>query len=319
MIDHVIVMAASPSRGMESLTRTRPKAMLPILGKPMIAWVMDGYYRTGIRRFTVVVGEQEGSVVEWLSSQWHQDVELRFAAQGHQRGTASTLFATRSLIDAPFVITSCDNLVPDDHIMRLAWYFESHPSDAAVLSLFYDPHEAPETAGVLLDPRGNVIFISEKPIGAHQDFMTTLPVYGFTSDILKYLDQVPVMEEIGGRVLATAIQMMIDDKKLVGAVQAASRIRLETPDDLLDANMKQLQELEAPCVLSELPLGVEVIAPVYIDPGVVVNNGARLGPNVYLESGTIIGANTVVKDAMVLGRQISRDQYIEREIVSTDR
>lgn len=319
MIDHIIVMAASPSRGMESLTRTRPKAMLPILGKPMIAWVMDTFYRTDIRRFTVVVGEHEGSVVEWLSTKWRQDVQLRFAPQGHQRGTASTLFATRSLIDSPFIITSCDNLVPDEHIMRLAWYFESHPRDTAALSLLYDPQEAPETAGVLLDPRGNVIYISEKPIGAHQDFMTTLPVYGFTPDILKYLDRVPVMEEIGGRVLATAIQMMIDNGQIVGAVQADWSIQLETPEDLLAANMKFLRDMEASSVQSELPPSVQVTPPVYIDPEVVVSNGVHLGPNVYLESGSMIGANCEIKDSVVLGRQISRDQRIEREIVNTDR
>lgn len=319
MIEHIIVMAASPSRGMESLTRTRPKAMLPILGKPMIAWVMDAYYKADIRQFTVVVGEQEGSVVEWLTTQWHRDVQLRFAPQGIQRGTASTLYATRSLIDAPFIITSCDNLVPEEHIVRLAWYFESHSSDVAVLSLLYSPDEAPETAGVLLDPRGNVMYISEKPIGAHQDFMTTLPVYGFTPEILNYLDRVPVMEEIGGRVLATAIQMMIDDKKVVGAVQADWRIRFETPQDLLNANMHFLHQQLEPCLLSELPPSVQVTPPVYVDTGVVVNNGAQIGPNVYLESGTIIGADSTVKDAVVLGRQIGHNQHIEGQLVSTDR
>jgi NDP-sugar pyrophosphorylase family protein len=67
---------------MDRLTTTRPKAMLPILGQPTIARVMDGYYRAGIRRFTVVVGEQEGAVAAWLSASWHSDVKLPFAMQG---------------------------------------------------------------------------------------------------------------------------------------------------------------------------------------------------------------------------------------------
>src|SRR5512139_799064 len=131
MIDHVIVMAASPGRKMESLTETRPKAMLPMLGKPIIAWVMDSYYRAGIRRFTVVVGEREGDVAGWLPLNWHSDVTLRFAAQGHQRGTASALFATRSLIDGPFIAASCDVILSDEHITHLTRYFESRPSDVA--------------------------------------------------------------------------------------------------------------------------------------------------------------------------------------------
>ncbi len=319
MIDHVIVMAASSSRGLESLTRTRPKAMLPILGKPLIAWVMEGYYRANIRRFTVVVGEHEGSVVEWLTTRWHPDVKFNFAPQGHRRGTASTLFATRTLIKEPFVITSCDHLIPEEHIIRLAQYFETHPSDAAALSLLYAPDEALESAGVLLDPRGNVIYISERPIGAHQDYMTTLPVYGFTPRVLDYLDRVPVAEESGERVLATAIQMMIDGGNLVGAIQAEWRMRIETPDDLLRANLHFLNQMEGVNLLSEIPASVRIYPPAYVDPGVVVNSGAELGPNVYLETGTVVGANAILRHTVVLGRQIGRDAHIEGELVSSDR
>ena len=57
--------------------------MLPILGRPMIGWVLENFYQTGIRDFTVVVGEYEGTVVEWLTTDWHSDVKLTFAPQGH--------------------------------------------------------------------------------------------------------------------------------------------------------------------------------------------------------------------------------------------
>ncbi len=319
MIEHVVVMAASPSRGMEALTRTRPKAMLPILGKPMIARVMDTYYRADIRNFTIVVGEQEGTVVEWLTSHWHADVHLNFAPQGHRRGTASALFAVRSLIQGPFIITSCDSLVPEQHVVRLSWYFETHPSDAAVLSLFYAPGEAMTTAGVLLDPRGNVAYISEKPFGAHQDFMTILPVYGFTPQILDYLDRVPVEEESGERVLASAIQLMIDDGKLVGTVQATSRVRLDTPQDLLDVNISMLADAVLPDISAMVPANTEVHLPVYLDPGVVINNGVRIGPNVYLESGSIVGSHAALSNCVVLGRQIAAGTKIDGELVSEDR
>lgn len=318
MIDHVVIMAATPSKGLESLTRTRPKAMLPILGKPIIARVMEGFYSAGIRQFTIVVGEQEGTVVEWLTTKWHADVHLTFAPQGHKRGTASTLLAARSFIDRPFIIASCDNLVPAEHIHQLLAYFESHPSDVAALTLYYAPENAALTAGVLLDPRGNIKFISERPFGAHQDYMTTLPIYAFTRDILGYLDRVPIMEESGERVLATAIQMMIDEGKLVGAVQANSRIRLDTPEDLLRANIELLEE-QAHTVMSDVPPTAAIEEPIHIDSAVVIGSGAHIGPNVYLESGTVLGANTVIRNSVVLGRRISAGSQIEGELVSGDR
>lgn len=319
MIDHVIVMAASPGRKMEALTQTRPKAMLPILGKPIVGWVMDGYYKAGIRRFTVVVGEREGDVAGWLATHWYSDVTLRFAAQGHQRGTASVLFATRSLIDAPFVVASCDVILPDPQIAQLAQYFEKRPSDVAALNLSHSPDQVMQGAAVLLDPRGNALYISEIPTGAHQDYMTALPVYGFTPKVLDYLDKMPVAEQSGERALTAAIQLIIDDGGVVGALEAGWSIRLDEPDDLRTANTLLMAGYESPVLQSVIPESVEINPPVHIDADVKVGSGARIGPNVYLESGSIIGADAVVSDAVVLGARIGAGRRVERQIIIEER
>lgn len=319
MIDHVIVMAASPGRKMEALTHTRPKAMLPILGKPIAGRIMDGYYKAGIRRFTVVVGEREGDVAGWLAMHWYSDVTLKFAAQGHQRGTASALFATRSLIDGPFIVASCDVILPDEQIARLACYFETRPSDVAALNLSHSPDQVTQGAAVLLDPRGNVLYISELPTGAHQDYMTALPAYGFTPKVLDYLDKLPVAEQSGERALTAAIQLIIDDGGVVGALEAGESIRLDGPDDLLAANTLLMAQYESPVLQSTIPESVEITSPVHIDPGVKVGSGARIGPNVYLESGSIIGADAVVSDAVILGAQIGMGQQIEHQVIIEER
>jgi bifunctional UDP-N-acetylglucosamine pyrophosphorylase/glucosamine-1-phosphate N-acetyltransferase len=319
MIEHVIVMAATPSRSMEVLTRHRPKSMLPILGRPTIARVMDGYYNAGIRRFTVVVGERDGDAAAWLSMHWQSDAKLNFAPQGPQRGTASTLFATRTLIDGPFIIAPCDILIPEEHVLHLASYFETHPGDSAALSLFYAPDEVDQGASVMLDPRQTVAYISEKPSGAHQDFMTALPIYTFTPEVLSYLDRVPVVEDSGERALAGAIQLMIDEGHTVGAQETGWRIRLSDPEDLLTANILLMAKYDTPIVNGTLPQNVEMIPPVYIDEGVIVGSGSKLGPNVYLEKGSVIGADVVLRETLVLGVRVGGGKTIEKEIIYRDR
>ncbi|MBN1122522.1 MAG: NTP transferase domain-containing protein [Anaerolineae bacterium] len=319
MIDHAIIMAASPSRRMEPLTRTRPKAMLPVLGKPIIERVMRSYYNCGIRRFTVVVGEKEGSVVEWLSTKWYADADISFAPQGHRRGTASTLFATRKLIDGPFMIASCDNLVPESHVEKLSQYFSTHPSSEAALTLFYAPDEIVEAAGVLLDPRGHVMIISEEPLGAHQDYKTALPIFCFKPTILDYLDKVQVKEQSGESVLSEAIQLMIDDKFLVGALETQERHRLDTPEDLRLANVQMMAALNESAILSEIPKSTKIVPPVHIDPGVTVGKNVKLGPNVYLEAGSRIREGCVIRESVILGRQIGPNNKIDGEIIKGDR
>ncbi len=51
-----IVLAASRGRGLEALTTDRPKVMLPIAGKPLLRWLVDGFKKERINEITVVGG-----------------------------------------------------------------------------------------------------------------------------------------------------------------------------------------------------------------------------------------------------------------------
>src|ERR1700723_1530125 len=51
-----VVLAESRGRGLEALTAERPKVMLPIAGKPLLRWLVDGFKKEGINDITVVGG-----------------------------------------------------------------------------------------------------------------------------------------------------------------------------------------------------------------------------------------------------------------------
>jgi phosphoenolpyruvate phosphomutase len=51
-----VVLAASRGRGLEALTADRPKVMLPIAGKPLLRWLIDGFKKAKINDITVVGG-----------------------------------------------------------------------------------------------------------------------------------------------------------------------------------------------------------------------------------------------------------------------
>jgi phosphoenolpyruvate phosphomutase len=51
-----VVLAASRGRGLEAITADRPKVMLPIAGKPLLRWLIDGFKKESINDITVVGG-----------------------------------------------------------------------------------------------------------------------------------------------------------------------------------------------------------------------------------------------------------------------
>lgn len=58
----VVVLAATRGRGLESLTETRPKGMLPVAGKPLLSHLVDALKAEEMHRIHVVVGYRPESV-----------------------------------------------------------------------------------------------------------------------------------------------------------------------------------------------------------------------------------------------------------------
>ncbi|MWL87277.1 phosphoenolpyruvate mutase [Cupriavidus sp. SW-Y-13] len=51
-----VVLAAGRGKGLEALTEDKPKVMLPVAGKPLLRWLVDGFKNQGINDITVVGG-----------------------------------------------------------------------------------------------------------------------------------------------------------------------------------------------------------------------------------------------------------------------
>ncbi|HEX3603826.1 MAG TPA: phosphoenolpyruvate mutase [Steroidobacteraceae bacterium] len=57
-----VVLAASRGRGLEAITEDRPKVMLPIAGKPLLRWLVDGFKKENINDITVVGGYRADAI-----------------------------------------------------------------------------------------------------------------------------------------------------------------------------------------------------------------------------------------------------------------
>jgi phosphoenolpyruvate phosphomutase len=57
-----VVLAASRGKGLESVTTDRPKVMLPIAGKPLLRWLIDGFKKENVNDITVVGGYRADAI-----------------------------------------------------------------------------------------------------------------------------------------------------------------------------------------------------------------------------------------------------------------
>jgi phosphoenolpyruvate phosphomutase len=98
-----LVLAASRGRGLEAMTVDRPKVMLPIAGKPLLRWLVDGFKKEHINDITVV-GGYRADTIETAGIQLV--VNERFA----ETGELASLACAVDGLDADTVISYGDLL-----------------------------------------------------------------------------------------------------------------------------------------------------------------------------------------------------------------
>jgi phosphoenolpyruvate phosphomutase len=104
-----VVLAAGRGKGLEALTADRPKVMLPIAGKPLLRWLLDGFKREGINDVTVVGGYRAEAIdpagVRLLVNQRYEETD-ELASLSHALATldADTVICYGDLLFRSYVL-----------------------------------------------------------------------------------------------------------------------------------------------------------------------------------------------------------------------
>ncbi len=313
MIEQAVIVAAGHGIGLGPLITDRSKAMLPVLGKPVIVRLMDRMREAGIRRFVVVVDEHEGAAVSYLNTSWVPDAKIQVVLQTSPRGIVNALDAAARYIDGPFLLAACDSLAPRDHIPALIQRFQAFNGDL-ILSVAPATHNAASYSFVVIHDSMNVLNVSEDGARTRRT-PVAFAMYACGKRILNHLGATS-HTTYSEYEMAPLVQGLLSARGKVGYVRAEWSMRLATELDLLAVNKYFLREGRDTHILSELPGSVYIRPPVRIDPQVSIGRGAKIGPNVYLESGTHIGQDAVIWDSVVLrNAQIPDGEIVHNQIV----
>jgi N-acetyl-alpha-D-muramate 1-phosphate uridylyltransferase len=114
-----MILAAGRGMRMRPLTDTTPKPLLPLRGKPLMQWAMEGLARGGFDRLvinTAWLGEQIGACfADW--PQQHPGALIRFSHEGQDFGyaleTAGGISRALPLLDEVFWVLAGDVYAPD--------------------------------------------------------------------------------------------------------------------------------------------------------------------------------------------------------------
>ena len=163
MTTRALLLAGGLGTRLRPLTDTVPKCLVPVGGRPILAWWLDALEAAGVGEALVNTHHLAVPVRAFIAAEnARRTVQLSEAFEPGLLGSAGTVHANRGWADGAdeMLVIYADNLSDIDLAALLAFH-RSHP-DPMTMALFHA--EYPEKCGIAeLDGAGRVTGFVEKP------------------------------------------------------------------------------------------------------------------------------------------------------------
>jgi len=291
-----VILAAGEGKRVRPLTWSRPKAMIPVANRPIIAYTIDALLKNGIREIVVVVGYRKEQVTRYLNQ---LDLPVTVVVQEKQLGTAHALLQAEPAITGDFLLVPGDNYIDAQSVARI-----KDVKNAVLIK----EHPSPSNFGVVTIREGRIENIVEKPEHAHS-FQVSTGIYSLTKD---------VFGQIKSNYMTNVIAGMIAAGTFVQAVPADDWQNAIYPWDLLVLNQRLLRHLPA-AREGVASRHASITGPVQIGRGssigpntvisgpVIIGNDCTIGPNCCILPNTSIGSRVTIEPLSLVGNSLVMD------------
>jgi len=278
------VLAAGAGTRLRPLTKTLPKPLAPVGGRPVVARLLSRL--DGLDLDAVALNLHHGAdLIEDVIGP--RPVYLR---EEWLRGTAGALAGAAQFLrgGGDFLVASADGV----HEVELEDLIARHRDSGAAATITVKRITRPETCAIVaLDGRGYVERFVEKPPPA--DVFTDLASIGLYCFAPEVIDLVPADRpfDIAGELIPA---LLAAELPVAAFETSAWWSDIGDPPELLAANLR-LGHVAEP---SELAVGARVEAPAMVGPGSRIGAGATVREALVLPGATV-PAGAVVENAIV--------------------
>jgi glucose-1-phosphate thymidylyltransferase len=162
-VDIILPVAGLGTR-LRPQTWTKPKPLVPLAGKPMLAHVLDRVLPLRPDKVVFITGFLGDQVERWARQ--NLDVPVAFVEQPEMRGQTDAIIRTRGLVDSDALILFPDMIFEAD--------FSGLATTDADVVMFTKEVEDPSALGIAVVEDGRIVRLVEKP----KDPVSNLAVIG---------------------------------------------------------------------------------------------------------------------------------------------
>ncbi|MEW5919999.1 MAG: sugar phosphate nucleotidyltransferase [Bacillota bacterium] len=287
-----VIMAGGEGARLRPLTCERPKPMVPLLGRPMMEYILRLLQKHDLQELAVTLQYLPERIKEHFGSGEEWGVSLNYFLEKEPLGTAGSVKNAASMLDQTFLVISGDCLTD----MDLTEAIRFHRRKRALVTIVLTPREDPLEYGIVItDAEGKISRFLEKPSWGEvfSDTVNT-GIYILEPEVLRY---VPDGKQFDfSRDLFPLL--LKEGKALFGCVLPGYWCDIGSLEQYLQAQHDMLSGK----VTVDIPAG-EKEKGVWISPGVELEEGSRLLPPVFIGPGSRICSGATVGEFAVIGTQ----------------
>jgi len=308
-----VILAGGEGTRLRPLTNTRPKPLLPVLGKPCVEYVIRSLAEAGVGTAYLTCGYRSQDMVDALGDGRQFGLDLRFAFEDKPAGTAGAVKLLQDRLDGTIVVVSGDVLADVDIRSLVAF----HREKGALATMALTTVERPEEFGIVgLDDDGRIMRFKEKP--RTEEVFSNLINAGIYVLEPRALIDIPVSEKYDFSKQLYP-KLLERGEKLCGSPLTGLWKDIGRPRDLLDANLRMAErrgrplqvegaECSGPIVASSFEArGCEVRGPAYIGEGSIVGAETLL-TSCAVGSHNGIGNDVIVSDSFIMDDCVVGDE-----------
>jgi NDP-sugar pyrophosphorylase family protein len=309
-----MVLAAGFGKRLQPLTRTLPKPMFPVLGRPLLSHTFDLLQSAGIDDIAVNIHHLPNSIINYFEKENPPPFNLHFSTEEHILGTAGGIKKMQGFLeDGPFITINSD-IITDIDLNKVINF---HKNNNSKLTLVVRQDISPEQYdSIEICENGRIVhFIGASSMNIPENTTRVM----FTGIQIMEPDIFARIPE--GQFCGTTEdifpQMIQDDVPIYGYLHEGYWNDMGNRESYLQVNTDALNKKvtlkKASAYQSNSP---SVISPALVGPNCRISKDSKIGshsvigPNCIIESGTVIensilwggvtvGAGTTIKRSVI--------------------
>ncbi len=310
-----LILAGGYATRLRPLSCTRPKALFPVAGKPMLEWLLDGLSAQGIEAAVLAVNYLEDRIKLRFGSR-HGDMKIKYSKEPHPLGTAGPIKYAKGLLEGhgPFLVLNGDIM----NELSVADMLEFHMGRRASATVaLHEVEDVSRFGAVELGEGMRIRRFVEKPRpGQEPSRLINAGMYILEPEVF---DLIP-----DGRKVSLEREIfpkLAEAGRLFGYRYDGLWLDIGKFEDYVRANRAYLERISSNPKRYRLhpltpPPNASIKPPSFVSDEAEIGEGASVGPYASIGDGSILAMRAEVRESILFeGVEVGEGSVIEASII----